>query len=402
VLVVIKYLTGNELMFPLDVYIAEGNTFLGVLGYPHFIAAALYIIIFDLVLRGQRKGQLRYAVWAGLAALFLGWQHAYDLVSIYAVLLAYAALLWLRDKKLPVYMIWSGLIIGFISVWPALYSVLLTSMDPIWKEVLKQFANAGVYTPNLLHLPILFGFTYLLAIYTVIRINPLRLKPMDNNRLFILGWFLVTFVMIYLPVDYQIHLLNGWQVPMAFLATIGLFDYILPWIKSLLGLSAWRARLSADSIRWIAAACLILAVIPTNLYLFTWRFLDLSRHDYPYYLYKDEIKAMEWLDEHAQPDDVIFSSLTVGQYIPAMTGSHAYLAHWAQTVDFFTKTDMVNTFYGAQTGQAEQAKILVDEEVDYIFFGPAEQALGIETMAVSNTLTEVYSNLLVTVYKVNR
>ena len=143
-LVVIKYLTGNELIFPLDVYIAEGNTFLGILGYPHFITAALYIFIFDLVLRGQRKGQLRYAVWAGLVALFLGWQHAYDLVSIYAVLLAYAAFLLLRDKKLPVYIIWSGLIIGFISVWPALYSVLLTSMDPIWKEVLKQFANAGV------------------------------------------------------------------------------------------------------------------------------------------------------------------------------------------------------------------------------------------------------------------
>ena len=41
VLVLLKYtVTNGELLYPLDVYIAEGNTFLGVLAYPHFIAAA--------------------------------------------------------------------------------------------------------------------------------------------------------------------------------------------------------------------------------------------------------------------------------------------------------------------------------------------------------------------------
>ena len=37
VLVVLKYTaTKGELLFPLDVYIAEGNSFLCILGYPHF------------------------------------------------------------------------------------------------------------------------------------------------------------------------------------------------------------------------------------------------------------------------------------------------------------------------------------------------------------------------------
>jgi hypothetical protein len=248
----------------------------------------------------------------------------------------------------------------------------------------------------------LFGFIILLAVYTVFRINPFSLKPMNDNRLFILGWFLVTFLLVYLPVDYQIHLLNGWQVPMAILATTGLFDYIIPWIKRVLGRSAGREKFSASSIKMTAAVVLILAVLPTNLYLFAWRFLDLSRHDYPYYLYKDEINAMEWLDDNAQPDDVIFSSLTVGQYIPAMTGSHAYLAHWAQTVDFYTKTDTVNAFFSAQSGQVDQTKIMLDEGIDYVFFGPAEKQLGIEEISGSETLSEVYANGLVAVYKVNR
>jgi hypothetical protein len=65
VLVMMKYtITPGELPFPLLVYIVEANTFLGILASPHFIAAALYVFVFDLILRGQANGQLRYG--AGL------------------------------------------------------------------------------------------------------------------------------------------------------------------------------------------------------------------------------------------------------------------------------------------------------------------------------------------------
>ena len=172
-----KYtLTRGVLLSPLDVYIAEGNTFLDILGYPHFIAAALYILVFDLFLRGERNYRWIYPVLAGLFALFLGWQHAYDLISIYGVLAAYAVLRLLRDKRLSRYIFLGCLMIGMISCWPAIYSVWLTTVDPLWKKVLAQFANAGVYTPNLLHLPILLGPAFLLAIFTILRDNPLRLK----------------------------------------------------------------------------------------------------------------------------------------------------------------------------------------------------------------------------------
>lgn len=102
VLVVLKYtVTGGESLFPLDAYVAEGNTFLCILGYPRFIAAALYICVFDLILRTQAKKQLRYPIIAGLVALILGWQHAYDLALVYGALLAYAALPTLRDRCPP-------------------------------------------------------------------------------------------------------------------------------------------------------------------------------------------------------------------------------------------------------------------------------------------------------------
>ncbi|MBE2239216.1 MAG: hypothetical protein IAE81_15615 [Caldilineaceae bacterium] len=396
VLIAMKYtVTNGELLWPLDVYVAEPNTFFSILGSPHFVAAALYIFVFDLVLRGHAKGQLRYAVYAGLFALFMGWQHAYDLLIVYGVVGAYALLVWLRDRKLPLYLVWSGLIIGAISVWPALYSVLLTSLDPLWERVLAQFANAGVYTPPLYRLPVLLGLPFLLALYTVMRQNPFRLQDVSNNDLFVRGWFWISFVLIYLPVDYQIHMLNGWQMPIAILATQGLFAFVIPALARRFAQQPSPTRRLAV----VVAALVIGFSSLTNLYLFGWRFLDLSRHDYPFYLYQDEVSALHWLEANASHNDVVLSSLELGQYVPAESGAHAFLAHWAQTVDFYTKRDAVARFFSNQLTVEEQNHLLDEFSIDYIVFGPAEQSLGSETTAAA-VGEVVFSSSAVRIYRV--
>ncbi|HAJ37845.1 MAG TPA: hypothetical protein DCL15_19420 [Chloroflexi bacterium] len=395
VLIVMKYtVTNGELIWPLDVYVAEPNTFFSILGSPHFVAAALYMFVFDLVLRGHTKNQLRYAVYAGLFALFMGWQHAYDLLIVYGVVGAYALLVWLRDRRLPVYLVWSGLIIGVISVWPALYSVWLTSLDPLWKEVLKQFANAGVYTPPLYRLPILLGLPFLLALFTALRQNPFRLRGVSNNDLFVRGWFWISFVLIYLPVDYQIHMLNGWQVPIAILATQGIFAYIVP---------ALARRFKPDKapthrLALTTATAIIVFSALTNIYLLGWRFLDLSRHDYPFYLYRDEVAALRWLEANATGEDVVLSALAIGQYVPAETGAHAFLAHWAQTVDYYGKEAAVAHFFDAAATDRERQQLMTDFDVDYVVDGPAEQALGAFRLEGNPYFRRLFTSGQVSVY----
>lgn len=384
--------------FPLLVYISEGNTFLGIMAYPHFIAAALYILVFDLILRGQVKGQLRYAVAAGLVALFFGWQHAYDLVLVYGILGSYLVLTSLRDRRLPLYLIKTTLIVGFISCWPALYSVILTSLDPLWKEVLAQFANAGVYTPNPLLLPILFGPALLLAVFTVLKENPFRLKGLTDNQLFLKTWFLANFLLLYIPTDYQIHMLNGWQLPMAILASQGLFYYVAPFVQKVAQRGRWPW--SQKTIQRGLVVGLLLIIVPTNLYLFLWRFVDLARHDYPYYLHKDEIAAMEWLERNSRPDDVVFSSLTLGQYVPALTGTHAFLGHWAQTVDFYGKEAMVAEFFAEETTEARREEILQKYSVDYVVYSSVEAMMGSYAVDQSPLLTKVFSKPEAKVYAV--
>ncbi len=399
ILVVIKYLARlPDVPLPLLLYIFEPNTFLNILSTLHLIGGALYMLAFDLILRGEVKGQLRYAVAAGLWVFFLGWQHAYDLFLVYGILGGYGLLRVLRDRRVPMYLVKAGLVLGVLSAWPGVYSALLTSLDPIWKEVLAQFDNAGVFTPNPLLLPILMGPMFLLALFTFAADQRWSLSSQDDKTLFVTAWFVFNFVLIYLPTNYQIKMLNGWQVPIAILATQGLFKYVLPAVSRLSVQRGWQWK--SEALRRGLVAALLIIVIPTNLYLLAWRFVELQRHDYSYYLYKDEVQAMSWLSQNAQGSDVVLSSLTTGQYIPALTGAHAFLAHWAQTVDYYGKERMVNEFFGAATDDAHRQAILQQFDVDYVLHGPAERELGSFNPSAVPYLQSVLKLPQVEVYKV--
>lgn len=399
ILVVMKYtITGGELVNPLDLYVAEGNTFLCILGYPHFVAAALYAFVFDIVLRGWRSRPVRTFVLAGAVALFFGLQHAYDLIIVWAVLGAWMGLMALRARRVRLWPALGLVIVGAISVWPALYSVLLTTLSPLWKEVLAQFDNAGVFTPPPWRLPVLLGLPFVLALITELRDRPWRVQGVDDRTLFLRGWFWISFVLVYLPVDYQIHMLNGWQIPIAFIVTRGLYDWLAPALAKW-----WDGRKSAKVLPLARAQrrlalLFLLAVIPTNLYLFAWRFVDLARYAKPYYLHNDEVAALEWLEANASPDDRVLSALDFGQFIPAETGTFAFLAHWAQTVDYYAKEESVRAFFNPATANNARTELLDSFSVDYVVRGPSEEALGAWSPAELPQLTPEFTTPTVTIY----
>jgi len=399
-LVVLKYtLTKGELLFPLEVYIAEGNSFLCILGYPHFAFAAAFIALtLESIWRGWQEEQTKHMVTAGVLALLLGWMHAYDLLLIYGITGTFALLIWLKQRAFPWRLFRGGLIVFALSCSGAIYSVILTTVDPLWEEVLAQFANAGVYTPSPPHLIILFGFPLILAVATWIGL--VWRKQWSKENLFVMGWFLAGAALNYIPTDFQIHMLNSWQIPMMILVTKGLYEFIAPVIAK------WKFRTQnpesriGDRAKRLVVVAFMLAVLPTNVYLWAWRFVDLARHDYPFYLYRDDVAALHWLREKTSPDDVVLSSLTVGQYVPAVSGNTAFLAHWAQTVSFYDKRDRVARFFDAATPDGERAEILHTFGVDYVLRGPAERGLGDYDPATAPWLDLTFSALQVDVYRV--
>ena len=433
ILVVLKYaLAADEVLFPLDVYVAEGNSFFCVMAYPHFAeAAGLILLVLGLLLIGERRGQLRYAVLAGLSAHFLGWQHGYDLLIVWGVPCAYAGVKWLIERRWPNYWFKAMLITGLLSWPPALYSVLLTRLSPIWEVILTQFSNAGVFTPNLFHIFILMGLPLILAILTLFWLARGQIKySLKNSReetrffpenlvshlptpglsrkyqiknvpaeqspargyLFLAVWFVAGWALSYVPTDFQIHMLNSWQVPIGILATIGLCDIIAPRLTK---------RWSLHQSQKIVAGVFLLLIVLTNVYLLLWRVLDLNRHEYPYFLHRDDVTAIEWLGVNTPPDAIVLSSYDVGRYIPGLSGRPAFLAHWAQTVNFFDKRDSVSRFFDAQTGDADRLETLQTFGVDYVLYGPAERMLGSYDPNLASYLDPVFTTPQVIVYRVD-
>jgi hypothetical protein len=396
ILVVIKYLTKSPgVLFPLDLYIAEGNSFFNILAYPHFAeAAGLILLVLLLLLVGERTTQLHYAVYAGLVALFLGLQHAYDLLIVWLIPGAYAVILMLSKRELSWFWIKAMLIVGFISWPPALYSVILTRLSPIWKEVLAQFDNAGVFTPTPPHMLILMGAPLILALITLViwLSNLIQHKTLKTtasiNDGFLIVWFVVGWALTYIPTDYQIHMINSWQVPIGLIATIGLTENIMPVARK------YQEFSGKIIMAWIGL------IVLTNVYLFAWRFTELQRYNYPYFLNRSEVDAMYWLAENAPRESVVLSSYDTGSFIPGISGQRAFLSHWAQTVDFFRKRELVNQFFSTTISDEKRMDFLQNNSIDYIFWGPAERLIGSIIPQDTEYLCKIYSNAEVDIFTI--
>ncbi|NIV38979.1 MAG: hypothetical protein GWN58_59035, partial [Anaerolineae bacterium] len=306
-------------------------------------------------------------------ALILGWEHAYDLLLVYAVLAAFVFIVYLRDG-FSWHLVLYPLVVVLASCWAALYSLYITRAFPVWKAVLAQFDNAGAWTPDPFHLLILLGLPFILALWSFDGLVPLRER--SHRDLFVRVWFGVNLFMAYVPLNFQIHYLNGWQVPIAILATGAFFGRILPWVRRQSLFERLGQVWSPARLEKILSTGVLLAVVLVNVYVFAWRLLVLTRFPHDRFLDRDEVAALDWLAQHAAPDDVVLGAAEVGQYVPSRTEARAFLAHWAMTKDLYEKQRMVRDFFASETPDEERQAILREFSVDYVLRGSTERTLG--------------------------
>jgi hypothetical protein len=331
-----------SLMAPYVPSIAEPNTFFSAIAYPHFLLALASIAaILLLAFEGMTGGRWRASLGAGLLALSLSLHHTYDLLTVGAVLGGW--LLWrlMTRRSLP----WTegahaALVLGMAAPG-ALYMAWLTRQDPTWREVLAQFVNAGVFTPPPLQLLLLLGLPFLLALVGLG--DPRRWRAWTPVEAWMGVWFLVHLPLAYLPLSFQIHLLNGWQVPIAYWAVRGVERIV----------RRRPALTFSRGMRW----ALILS-LPANLYLLGWRILDLSRGQPPYSLHRDEVAALDWVAAHGCADGVVMAPEPVGAFVPMWTGCRAFLAHWTGTLRFFERREQVRAFYSPAMGEPARRALI--------------------------------------------
>ena len=385
--------------FPTDVYTTPGNAFYTMLISPHLtLAMALLLFTLGLAYVGVSRNRLGVSAAAGLTAFALGQGHAYDLVTVWGVLGLFGLVITVRDGLTRRAVLNLGLVY-VISAPAALYWVYVSSAaNPVWQQALAQYDNLGVFTPDPMHLAILLGLRLIVALATYSGFVPVTAQ--DNRSIFLKSWMVAVLVLAYVPLKFRIMLLLGLELPLSILALDGLLDHIVPWIQQHASGLLARLRVTPAALARWSPALFLMVLIPTNIYLYGWRLLDMSRHDYPYFLYRDDLAAIDWIDTHTDEADVVLSSLTIGHFVPGLAGNRVFLGSAVMTANFNHKNEEVNRFFDGQTDEAWRRDLLDRYDIRYLVYGNAEREVGDYDPDHSPFLVKVFDSQYTDVYQV--
>ncbi len=391
---------------PLEWRMPEAHLFFSALAFPHYSAAiACLLIVFWSALRGltetlaRRKG-LALGVCGALANVGLALVYPFLIILSGSVLgVFYLALVWRARRILWRDALWLAAL--FLPALPLLlyYQWTLATNDVIrlWNE------QVATYSPNPLHYVLTYGLYLVPALWNLwrARFGDAAHAP---KRMFLWIWLGVAALLLYAPLNAQRRFVEGVHVPLALLATIGLYETVLPrvraarWFQTL----ARRPNYSANGLQKL---CLVLFLTFAALAsVFLWLSAVLQNtllQPYPFFRPQTELAAMDWLRAHAGREDIVLATYYTGAWLPYRADTRTYVGQYYETAHFFEKYRAAEAFFDAATSDAARQKLLRESGATYVFYGPAERAAGDWSPARANWLERVFGDDAIGIYRPN-
>ncbi|HUW96918.1 MAG TPA: hypothetical protein VMW58_14135 [Anaerolineae bacterium] len=381
---------------PIDFWWIEAYTFLAIFTFPHFSAAlTLLLLFFTLALRYLETFRLPAFLLAIPTFLALCIVHPYNAFLVDGVLAAYWLLLLLKRKRLPRR---ESLPISIWAITPIpllAYYYRALSSQPVFQS---WAAQTVLPSPSILHLFLGYGVVSLMAIGGLVHV----IRERDERGMLLVAWVASIIVLTYLPFSFQRKMVEGLHVPLCILATIGLFEYLLP---GALG-SDWLTRFARwrgyrrDGLRRLLVFSIIVATFPSNLCVLASASSLVLQHDAELFHRRHEVEAIDWLEAHTQRSDTVLASYEMGRLIPARAGNVVFMGHIIETVQVEHKRELAEAFFQADTSDDWRRALLMEYGVRYVFHGPEERQVGDLDPSTCEYLTPVYRNPEVTIYRV--
>lgn len=335
--------------FTADFWVAEAYPFLSSFANPHFpLAIALCLWIWM-----QTEGEIRLGRLVGLAlaGFALAEILPFGVVVALAILLGWTVWNGVEHKTL----VWQPLVWTMLGAAPVLgYQYWLVRHDPLL---------AGWNAQNLTPAPPLWDLLLSLSpalIAAVIGLGRFLADAPGPRRRLAAVWLVLGLALVYFPFALQRRFMLGLYIPAVAMAA---------WLADVLS-TAGRSW-----VRWLWRGMLALSV-PTNLAILLAGLHGIQTHDPVLFLTRGESRALEWVRTETPPDATLLASPEMGMFIPAQTGRRVLYGHPFETVDAEKEKRTAETLYEGRWAAGEAASYLISRGIDYIWYGPREQALG--------------------------
>jgi uncharacterized membrane protein SirB2 len=248
-----------------------------------------------------------------------------------------------------------------------------------------------------------FAPLMLLAIFGTIVLWRCASNNIQQRRAVVLmvAWAVITLLFTYAPVSFARKMIEGFHLPLCFLAAAGL--------------AALVSRISASSTRKLVAGGVVALLSVSSLQFAAWC-LDNAQDNNraranvlmpPLYLAPGDAAALRYLNTSpATRESAVLSLTFLGNYVPRETGRTVYLGHWAETLHYGQKLGQATRFFGiGGRGQmtADEAQAwLRENRIGIVIIGSYEQQLGATLPLSLNVLHQENGTTIYTVPEENK
>lgn len=353
---------GATLDWPLDL---KGVTIFGYLiNKPHFIRAGIFAALFaGFFIRGVCADRSRYFILAGLAGTAHGIMRPFHIADTLLFLLAYPFLFSIHQRALDGRACRnSALALGFFLPTIAWYTYIGLT-NPLGLSP-AAFRQAELLLRNVLWLGL-----PLAAILIHVSLRGLDSMTNAPKESILIGiWLAVSMAVINAFPYYK------W-------AHESFFPFVLA-PPILFARHTWpvlcqtAARVCSSRLTKPAlVAFVVIAVIPSNVFVYAKFFYDLHHPDPPwqYYLPKPVLESIGWLQDNAPAESVILASHDTTQFIPRFADLKVVTGQDVMTVNYAWNNENVSRFFASSGDDGFKRWLCTLWGVDYILYGPAER-----------------------------
>ena len=325
----------------LDWRMPELTAFYSILALPHFAWSGVFAAAGTvLTLKAIHRGSLGLGFLAGLAWLGQASIHPQMPILMGG---ATAVALILRPASPRG---WMAAAIAFAIPAPyILYSYLAFVGNP-------QVQRWTFHSKNALP-PEAFSLFFAIAPQLLLALTglPAVLRRRSREDLFLIAWLVLLAAILYLPNpagDLRRRFLDGLYLPLVVLGAIGLYETILPRLRS----ARAHALIPFSYVAFTAIGSAFLVMAP--LLIATQPQYSVPRTWYD---------GLNWLG--AQPSGRVLSMPGVGLFVPAYSADTVYVGHYDETFDYVNKTQ---TALDLLTGKADIVPFDSANQIRYVIW----------------------------------